>query len=57
MEEGESDQTLARRLTPEDGEPETNLSDAETRLSLRLPSVVRLFRPPRSTGFPATRVR
>src|SRR3954462_10186206 len=35
--------TLARRLTPEDEELETNLSDAETRLGLRLPSVFRSF--------------
>jgi hypothetical protein len=35
--------SLARPLTPEDGQPETDLSDAEARLGLRLPSVLRCY--------------
>jgi hypothetical protein len=35
--------SLARPLTPEDGQPETDLSDAEARLGLRLPSVLRRY--------------
>lgn len=35
--------TLARPLGPEDGEPESVLSDAEARLGLRLPAVLRTY--------------
>jgi hypothetical protein len=35
--------TLARPLTPEDGQPEPSISDAEVRLGLRLPAVLREY--------------
>jgi hypothetical protein len=35
--------TLARPLTPEDGEPEPSVAQAEARLGLRLPSVLRSY--------------
>jgi hypothetical protein len=35
--------TLARPLTPEDGEPEPSISAAEVRLGLRLPAVLREY--------------
>jgi hypothetical protein len=35
--------TLVRPLTPEDGQPESDLSDAEARLGLTLPSVLRKY--------------
>ena len=35
--------TLARPLTPGDGEPETNIAGAEDRLGLKLPSVLRAY--------------
>jgi hypothetical protein len=35
--------TLARPLKPEDGEPEPSVAEAEARLGLRLPSVLRWY--------------
>jgi hypothetical protein len=35
--------TLARPLTPEDGEPESSIAEAEVRLGLRLPAVLREY--------------
>jgi hypothetical protein len=34
---------LARRVTPADGQPESSISDAEARLGLRLPAVLRQY--------------
>lgn len=35
--------TLIRPLTPEDGEPDANIAEAEHRLGLKLPSVLRAY--------------